>query len=129
MIPAPTDFCSRAGVGSSIASTCARPTNAPYAPARPSAATRASFGARWESSALALATATVPASARLDTLASPPVTSWRETSVTTVMCAVTTAAAGSAATALRVPEPMITSSPRQAAIDKDATGVDLPYRS
>ena len=56
-------------------------------------------------------------------------TSRRETSVTTAMCAATTAAAGSALAAPCAPAPIITSSPRQADMLPLATGVDFSARS
>ena len=75
------------------------------------------------------ATAAVAASARFGTAASPPVTSRRDTSVTTAMCAETTAAAGSALATPCAPAPIITSSPRQADMLADATGVAFSRRS
>jgi len=57
------------------------------------------------------------------------VTSRRETSVTTAMCAATTVAAGTAATAPCAPAPIITSSPRQADMLAEAIGCDFSARS
>ncbi len=62
-------------------------------------------------------------------LESPPVTSRRETSVTTAMCAATTAAAGSARGAPCAPAPMTTSIPRQKLIPGVPAGPDFSARS
>ena len=101
-----------------MARACAPPTVAAYAPTSPAAA--ASRAAEREELAAtapaAAATTPVAAAASRGSRGVAPSTSRWETVVVTPMWAVTTAACGSARAAPCAPEPISTSSPRQAAM-------------